>query len=108
MATSTVSYSSGQQKQPGSMASVELRLTDEQQEYLEKQFQKTKNPHPSELMLTAAETGLLEEEVQVSYNVFYFLSRSLLIFIVLGGNERATKALKFLLILNRGSVYNFN
>jgi len=70
MATSTVRYTSGQQKdqqQGGAQsefANVELRLTEEQQEYLEKQFQKTKNPHPSELMLTAAETGLLEEEVQ--------------------------------------------
>jgi len=74
MATSTVRYTTGQQQnqQPnqssggsqGNFANVELRLTDEQQEYLEKQFQKTKNPHPSELMLTAAETGLLEEEVQ--------------------------------------------
>lgn len=78
MATSTVRYTNGeqqpgqeQQKQSGEngggkFANVELRLTAEQQEYLEKQFQKTKNPHPSELMLTAAETGLLEEEVQVS------------------------------------------
>ncbi|ODN00522.1 Homeodomain-only protein [Orchesella cincta] len=66
MATSTVRYTAGQQKdqQQGEFANVELRLTEEQQEYLEKQFQKTKNPHPSELMLTAAETGLLEEEVQ--------------------------------------------
>jgi len=73
MATSTVPYTTGQQQNPqqpasggsqGNFANVELRLTDEQQEYLEKQFQKTKNPHPSELMLTAAETGLLEEEVQ--------------------------------------------
>lgn len=75
MATSTVRYTTGQQNaeqqqgnggSQGNFANVELRLTAEQQEYLEKQFQKTKNPHPSELMLTAAETGLLEEEVQVS------------------------------------------
>lgn len=82
MATSTVPYTTGggqQQKQPGSLANVELRLTEEQQEYLEKQFQKTKNPHPSELMLTAAETGLLEEEVQVSLCIsFCFVKEGLL------------------------------
>lgn len=47
-------------------ASPDLHLTEEQEEYLERQFQKSKNPHPSEMMLLAAETGLLEEEVQVS------------------------------------------
>jgi len=47
---------------------LDYRLTEEQQEYLEKQFTKTKNPHPSELMLTAAETGLSEEEVKAWYD----------------------------------------
>lgn len=55
-----------QPPQDSGSISIDLRLTDEQEEYLERQFQKSKNPHPSELMLTAAETGLLEEEVQVS------------------------------------------
>jgi len=48
---------------------VALRLTDEQQEYLERQFGKTKNPHPSEMMLIAAETGLSEDQVKTWYNL---------------------------------------
>ena len=43
-----------------------VQLTEEQEEYLERQFSKAKNPHPSELMLIAAETGLSEEQVKVS------------------------------------------
>ena len=44
---------------------VEVRLTGEQEEYLERQFGKTKNPHPSEIILIAAEAGLTDEEVKV-------------------------------------------
>lgn len=55
-----------EQEGRGGKMNLDLRLTEEQEEYLELQFKKSKNPHPSELMLTAAETGLLEEEVQVS------------------------------------------
>lgn len=68
MATGTIRMSTDQtggQQQSKPTINMELRLTEEQEEYLERQFQKTKNPHPSEMMLTAAETGLLEEEVQV-------------------------------------------
>ncbi|OXA45765.1 homeodomain-only protein [Folsomia candida] len=53
-----------EQEGRGGKMNLDLRLTEEQEEYLELQFKKSKNPHPSELMLTAAETGLLEEEVQ--------------------------------------------
>jgi hypothetical protein len=68
MATGAMRMSAEQK--PGQQAgnqvmNVELRLTEEQEEYLEQQFKKTKNPHPSELILVAAETGLLEEEVEV-------------------------------------------
>jgi len=61
MATGTVRMAGGQQP---ILDSMPHRLTEEQQEYLERQFQKTKNPHPSEMMLIAAETGLSEEEVK--------------------------------------------
>jgi len=46
-----------------------LQLTEEQEEYLERQFSKTKNPHPSEMMLIAAETGLTEEQVKTWYTL---------------------------------------
>jgi len=46
----------------------EVRLTGEQADYLERQFGKTKNPHPSELILIAAETGLQDEEVKVWFD----------------------------------------
>jgi len=66
MATGTMRMTAPEQQQEKSPVSklIEVRLTEEQEEYLERQFQKSKNPHPSEMMLTAAETGLLEEEVQ--------------------------------------------
>jgi len=65
MATGAMRMSSEQKPGQGiQTVMVELRLTEEQEEYLEQQFKKTKNPHPSELILVAAETGLLEEEVE--------------------------------------------
>jgi len=66
MATETVRLQ--QQRQRGSSSSsgsnIESRLTEEQIENLERQFSKTKNPHPSEMMLIAAETGVDEEVVK--------------------------------------------
>jgi len=47
----------------------DLQLTDEQEEYLQRQFTRAKNPHPSEMMLIAAETGLSEDVVKRWYTL---------------------------------------
>jgi len=67
MATGSVQFSEQQKSLiGGSRPSFEVRLTGEQEEYLERQFGKMKNPHPSELILIAAETGLPDEDVKAS------------------------------------------
>jgi hypothetical protein len=43
-----------------------VRLSIEQEQVLEAQFGRVKNPHSTDLVLLAAETGLLETDVQVS------------------------------------------
>jgi len=55
-------------KAPQGPVLVELRLTEDQAEYLERQFGKTKNPCSSEMMLIAAECCLTDEEVKVWFH----------------------------------------
>jgi len=47
-----------------------VRLTPQQQQVLEAQFGRVKNPHSTDLALLAAETGLQEMDVQVGSNFF--------------------------------------
>jgi len=47
-----------------------VRLSPEQQQVLEAQFGRVKNPHSTDLALLAAETGLEELDVQVGSNFF--------------------------------------
>lgn len=47
-----------------------VRLSPEQQQVLEAQFGRVKNPHSTDLALLAAETGLEEMDVQVGSNFF--------------------------------------
>lgn len=49
----------------GSGSYVRIVLTPEQANVLEAQFSRVKNPHHTDLMLLAAETGLDEQDVQV-------------------------------------------
>ncbi|KDR17884.1 hypothetical protein L798_08191 [Zootermopsis nevadensis] len=42
-----------------------VRLSVEQEQLLEAQFGRVKNPHTTDLVLLAAETGLQETDVQV-------------------------------------------
>jgi len=44
-----------------------VRLSPEQQQVLEAQFGRVKNPHSTDLALLAAETGLEEMDVQAWY-----------------------------------------
>ncbi|XP_069674153.1 homeodomain-only protein-like [Periplaneta americana] len=44
-----------------------VRLTAEQEQVLEAQFERLKNPHSTDLVLLAAETGLQEADVQAWY-----------------------------------------
>lgn len=47
-----------------------VRLSPDQQQVLEAQFGRVKNPHSTDLALLAAETGLDEMDVQVGSNFF--------------------------------------
>jgi len=66
MATETIQHQKTLTPSPNTH--FEIRLTGEQEEYLERQFGKTKNPHPSELILIAAETGLSDEDVKIWFD----------------------------------------
>ncbi|PSN36329.1 hypothetical protein C0J52_23314 [Blattella germanica] len=44
-----------------------IRLTLDQEQVLESQFSRVKNPHSTDLLLLAAETGLSESDVQAWY-----------------------------------------
>jgi len=54
-----------------------VRLSPEQQQVLEAQFGRVKNPHSTDLALLAAETGLQEMDVQVGSNFFSIPTREL-------------------------------
>jgi hypothetical protein len=47
-----------------------VRLSAEQEQVLEAQFGRVKNPHSTDLVLLAAETGLHEMDVQVGSTFF--------------------------------------
>ncbi|XP_046993676.1 homeodomain-only protein-like [Schistocerca americana] len=58
------------QLSPGSNSSTPPpSLTPDQASVLEAQFQRLKNPHPTDLILLAAETGLDERQVQAWFNM---------------------------------------
>jgi hypothetical protein len=48
-----------------------VRLSVEQEQVLEAQFGRVKNPHSTDLVLLAAETGLQETDVQVGPDFLY-------------------------------------
>lgn len=48
-----------------------MRLSLEQEQVLETQFGRVKNPHSTDLVLLAAETGLQESDVQVCPDFLY-------------------------------------
>ncbi|XP_063236751.1 homeodomain-only protein-like [Bacillus rossius redtenbacheri] len=52
---------------PAGAVSRAPRISPEQESALEAQFRRVKNPHPTDLELLAAETGLDERDVQVWY-----------------------------------------
>ena len=52
-----------------------IRLTTDQEAVLQEQFNRwPKNPHKADVVLLAAETGLSEEDVQVSQICYFSLS----------------------------------
>lgn len=70
MATGAVRLQQQQQQQTGGLESrCDLRLTEEQEEHLERQFAKAKNPSSSEYMLIGAEVGLDEDVVKKWYTL---------------------------------------
>jgi Homeodomain len=48
-----------------------IQISPEQWDALEAQFAKVKNPHPTDLVLLAAEIGLDETDVQVKFIPFF-------------------------------------
>lgn len=48
-----------------------MHLSVEQEQVLEAQFGRVKNPHSTDLVLLAAETGLQETDVQVGPDLLY-------------------------------------
>nr|CAD7569498.1 unnamed protein product [Timema californicum] len=53
------------QLSPSGAGSRVIRMSPDQEQTLEAQFSRVKNPHPTDLVLLAAETGLDERDVQV-------------------------------------------
>jgi hypothetical protein len=62
--------SASPQLSPNSNSEIRVvRLRVEQEQVLEAQFGRVKNPHSTDLVLLAAETGLQEADVQVGHDV---------------------------------------
>nr|CAD7446537.1 unnamed protein product [Timema bartmani] len=57
------------QLSPSGAGSRVIRMSPDQEQTLEAQFSRVKNPHPTDLVLLAAETGLDERDVQ---NIFEY------------------------------------
>nr|CAD7197655.1 unnamed protein product [Timema douglasi] len=65
------------QLSPSGAGSRVIRISPDQEQTLEAQFSRVKNPHPTDLVLLAAETGLDERDVQLDVDFRSVLLSSL-------------------------------
>nr|CAD7266383.1 unnamed protein product [Timema shepardi] len=66
MVVSAMMKSVSPQLSPSGAGSRVIRISPDQEQTLEAQFSRVKNPHPTDLVLLAAETGLDERDVQLA------------------------------------------